>query len=63
MQDLKQLPEMLERVQRCRYCHREMAIPALNYAENPYCKVCLGDRIEAVEVPNTRKNGFEAVNT
>lgn len=37
---------MLERVQRCRYCRREMRVGALSYAENPFCKHCLHERME-----------------
>lgn len=49
------LPEILEYVQRCRYCRREMAVPPLQYAENPYCVHCLPERIKAKAVPDARK--------
>jgi hypothetical protein len=40
------MPEMiLARIQRCRYCRREMSTPPLEYQENPYCAVCLRERI------------------
>lgn len=40
------LPEVLERVQRCRYCGREMAVTATAYAESPFCVRCLAERVE-----------------
>jgi hypothetical protein len=48
------LPPMLERVQRCQYCNREMPVGALAYAENPFCEKCLPERIKAAEIPNAR---------
>jgi uncharacterized paraquat-inducible protein A len=41
----QKLPIMLERIQRCRFCGREIAAPALSYEENPYCTECLGERL------------------
>ena len=38
--------KLVERVKRCRYCHREMKVSALSYLENPFCKFCLRERIE-----------------
>lgn len=40
------LPEVLERVQRCRYCGREMAVTPSAYAESPFCVRCLPERVE-----------------
>lgn len=39
------LPEILERVFRCRYCSREMAVSVGAYEENPFCDRCLSERI------------------
>jgi hypothetical protein len=36
---------ILTRIQRCRYCGREMSSPSLEYQENPFCVVCLPERI------------------
>jgi hypothetical protein len=36
---------ILVRIQRCRYCGREMTCPPLEYQENPLCSVCLPERI------------------
>jgi hypothetical protein len=36
---------ILARVQRCRYCRREMPCPPLEYEQNPFCTVCLTERI------------------
>jgi hypothetical protein len=41
----QQLPVMLERIQRCRFCRREVATSALSFEENPYCTECLGERL------------------
>jgi len=38
-------PNFLERVQRCNYCGREMAIDALSFLENPFCEICLPERM------------------
>ncbi len=46
---------MLERIQRCLHCGREMAVAPLAYAENPNCEVCLQDRIDANAIPNAPK--------
>jgi len=35
---------ILARIQRCRYCGREMSSPPLEYQENPFCTVCLPER-------------------
>ena len=50
----KRFPEMLKRIQRCHYCRREMAIPALHYAENPFCNRCLAERTKAKSIPGAR---------
>ncbi len=39
------LPELLEPVRRCRFCKREMLVSGAGYAENPFCRVCLPERI------------------
>ena len=36
---------ILAKIQRCRYCGREMSSPPLEYQENPLCTVCLPERI------------------
>jgi hypothetical protein len=41
----KRLPDMMEVVQRCRYCGREMAVSASDYAESPFCEVCRPQRV------------------
>lgn len=46
---------ILQRVQRSCYCHREMDVPPLGFAENPFCTVCLPERM-ALATPAT---GFE----
>lgn len=38
---------MLQRVRRCRFCHREMVGLPSAYAENPLCQVCLHQRMSA----------------
>jgi hypothetical protein len=38
------LPDMLERIQKCKYCGREMDVRPLSFAENPFCAVCLKER-------------------
>ncbi len=39
------LPVMLERIQRCRFCGREVPTSALSFEENPYCSECLFERL------------------
>jgi hypothetical protein len=36
---------ILTRIRRCRYCRREMSCPSLEYEQNPFCTVCLPERI------------------
>jgi hypothetical protein len=48
------LPEILERVLRCRYCSREMAVSAGAYEENPFCDRCLPERIKRSAVERVR---------
>lgn len=38
------LPFVLERIQRCQFCGREMPARSLGYQENPFCRVCLNER-------------------
>jgi hypothetical protein len=40
------MPEIiLTRIRRCRYCKREMSCSSLEYEQNPFCTVCLPERI------------------
>ena len=40
------MPEIiLTRIQRCHYCEREMSCPSLEYEQNPFCTVCLNERV------------------
>ena len=40
------MPEIiLSRVQRCHYCGREVRRRPLDYEENPFCTVCLAERV------------------
>gem|GEM_PF-2413832 len=40
------MPEIiLTRIQRCRHCGREMSCPPLDYEQNPFCAVCLKERV------------------
>lgn len=42
------MPEMiLTRIQKCRYCRREMSSTPLEYQQNPFCALCLDERIRA----------------
>ena len=41
---------MLVRVQRCTYCRREMNAPALGFKENPFCGVCLHERMQQAAI-------------
>jgi hypothetical protein len=42
------MPEIiLARIQRCHGCRREMSCPPLEYAENPFCRVCLKQRVKS----------------
>jgi len=34
-----------ERIKRCRYCKREVNRCGLSFAENPFCNVCLPERV------------------
>lgn len=36
--------ELYEKIYRCKYCNREMK--ASGYNQNPFCQVCLPERIE-----------------
>jgi hypothetical protein len=41
------VPEIiLVRVQRCRYCQKEMSCSPLEYEQNPFCTRCLTERTE-----------------
>jgi len=41
------MPQMiLARVLRCRFCRREMRCSGLEYAQNPFCTVCLDKRLK-----------------
>jgi len=39
------LPGILERIQRCHHCGREVTNGPLGFLENPFCDMCLGERI------------------
>jgi hypothetical protein len=39
------LPVLVDR--RCRYCQKEMREGAEAYRENPFCRLCLHERIDA----------------
>jgi len=43
---------LFEIVRRCLYCRREMAVSEAGYAQNPYCKHCVDERIDAVKLAN-----------
>lgn len=46
------MPEIiLARIQRCRYCGREIRCAPLVYEQNPFCTVCLRERINAAKPP------------
>jgi hypothetical protein len=36
---------ILERILRCKFCGREMACSPLEYNQNPFCTVCLPERV------------------
>jgi hypothetical protein len=36
---------ILTRVQRCRYCKREMSCPPLDYEQSPFCAGCMKERV------------------
>jgi len=36
---------ILARIQRCRYCGREMSCSPLEYEQNPFCNICLSERV------------------
>jgi hypothetical protein len=41
------MPEIiLTRIRRCRYCKREMSSSSLEYEQNPFCSVCLPERVD-----------------
>lgn len=37
--------EMLEVVQRCEHCKREMRVSSIEYEESPFCQKCLAERL------------------
>lgn len=37
---------ILERILRCKFCGREMACSPLEYSQNPFCTVCLPERVQ-----------------
>jgi hypothetical protein len=68
MKSKQQLPAMLERIQRCRFCRKELAdIPALSFLENPYCSECRSTRVanavEGIELISWKVSGdyFEPI--
>lgn len=40
---------MLARVQQCHHCRREMPVTPLSYRENPFCNVCLEERMRTAD--------------
>jgi len=36
---------IFERILRCRFCRREMNCSPLTYEQNPFCTVCLRERV------------------
>lgn len=38
---------LLERIQKCRYCSREMAVSWDSYSANPFCDHCYDERLSA----------------
>jgi ribosomal protein L16/L10AE len=44
---MRQKPQMLESVRRCRHCRREMKVSARAYVENPFCNLCMEERLQA----------------
>jgi hypothetical protein len=45
MSKKQELPSMLERIQRCGHCGREVTNGPLSFLENPFCDVCLEERV------------------
>jgi hypothetical protein len=43
--------EIFEQVRRCRYCQSDMtdSVSAQSYRENPYCALCVNDRLRAAD--------------
>lgn len=37
---------MLQRIKKCKFCGREVAIAPLEWAENPLCSNCLEERLQ-----------------
>lgn len=45
---MSQQPKLvMAKVQRCKYCKREMGCSALAYVENPFCTRCRSERVAA----------------
>ena len=38
---------MLEFIRSCPFCGREATVSAMSWCENPFCDLCLAERIEA----------------
>ncbi len=38
---------ILEEVKRCKFCGREATVSSQEHAENPFCQLCLDERISA----------------
>ncbi len=45
MSKKRELPSILERIQKCRHCGREVTNGPLSFLENPFCDACLEDRV------------------
>jgi hypothetical protein len=52
------LPKLDERVQRCRYCLREMNVSSEAYDENPFCAQCVSERLRNSVVGPPAKEFF-----
>lgn len=41
----KHLPPILERINLCGFCRREVEVSPLGHRENPFCRECLPERL------------------
>jgi hypothetical protein len=44
-------PMIFKRIQRCKFCLKEMSVAPLAFQENPFCNQCLDQRIALEGVP------------
>jgi uncharacterized paraquat-inducible protein A len=54
------LPSVLVRLQVCKLCGKELALPALTYAENPFCRDCVTER-QNKAATSTRRLGWKGI--